>query len=213
MKTLIKNVKTTKHLLGEVGDALVEINLLIENDRILKVSQDTLTEDADEIIDGNGHFLSPGLCDPQVHFREPGLEYKEDIESGSKAAVKGGFTAVISMPNTTPVADNFETVKFMADKSKEIGICSVYPTGAVTISLAGKELPDFKAMKEAGAIAFTDDGKGVQNEELFRQAMIAAKDLDMAILDHSEDESLSLGGAIHKGEISNQYKVKGIDSR
>ena len=212
MKTLLKNVKTTKHLLGQTGEDFISVEVLISNDIIEQVSLDKIEGNFDQEIDGKGFFLSPGLCDPQVHFREPGLEYKEDIESGSKAAVKGGFTTVISMPNTSPTADNKETVNYMWKKSQEVGICRVFPTGAVTIGLAGNELPNFSEMKEAGAIAFTDDGKGVQKDEIFRAAMVEAKKLNMPVLDHSEDESLSLGGAIHKGEVSNKYGVKGIDS-
>lgn len=227
MKTLLKNVKTLPSLLGDNlsvnknSDKMIEINVLINGEIIEKIFQGTEDEvvlkaglkPLDIVIDGKGFFLSPGLCDPQVHFREPGLEYKEDIESGSRAANKGGFTTVISMPNTGPVADNEKVISFMVNKSKEVGLCDVHPTGAVTIGLAGKELPDFKKMKEAGAIAFTDDGKGVQSDDLFYQAMLEAKRLDMPILDHSEDESLSLKGAIHKGEVSKKYGVAGIDSR
>lgn len=212
MKTLIKNVKTTPHLIGQRGDDFIRVSVLIEDEMIVKVEQAEISESVDLTIDGKGHFLSPGLCDPQVHFREPGLEYKEDIESGSKAAIKGGFTCVISMPNTTPVADNKDVVTFMRNKAQEVALCDVYPTGAVTIGLRGDQVPNLKEMKEAGAIAFTDDGKGVQKESIFKEAMIMAKELDMPVLDHSEDESLSLGGAIHKGEVSKKYNVKGIDA-
>ena len=215
MKTLIKNVRTTNYLLGNTqdinddNDTLVE--LLIENGVIQKITKPNSIVTADQIIDGKNYFLSPGLCDPQVHFREPGLEYKEDITSGSKAAVKGGFTTVISMPNTSPTADNPETVAYMWKKSQEVGICRVYPTGAVTFGLKGDDIPDYSALKEAGAIALTDDGKGVQKEEVFKEAMKRAAKLDLAVLDHSEDESLSLGGAIHKGEVASNFNIKGID--
>lgn len=212
MKTIIKNAKTLPHLLGQNGDEFKSINILIESDKVKFISENEITEPVDNTIDAKGFFLSPGLCDPQVHFREPGLEYKEDITSGSKAAIKGGFTSVISMPNTTPTADNFETVKFMWDKQKEVGICHVYPTGAVTLGLAGKELANYDELKKAGAIALTDDGKGVQKDELFKEAMKRAAKLDLAVLDHSEDESLSAGGAIHLGEVSKKYNVKGIDA-
>jgi dihydroorotase len=208
----LKNVKTTKYLIGQGDDDLVTINVLIKAGKIAKISDEEIVHNDIEEIDGKGFFLSPGLCDPQVHFREPGLEYKEDIESGSKAAVKGGFTTVISMPNTSPTADNPETVSYMWNKSKEVGVCRVYPTGAVTLGLKGEELADYAPLIKAGAIALTDDGKGVQSEELFRQAMINATKLNIPILDHSEDESLSLGGAIHKGEISEKFGIKGIDS-
>lgn len=220
MKTLIKNVKTTRYLLeGEScssvdkrSNELINVEILINKDLIDEISKKSINKDVDKVIDGRGFFLSPGLCDPQVHFREPGLEYKEDIESGSHAAVKGGFTTVISMPNTSPTADNGKTVSYMWEKSQEVGVCRVFPTGAVTMGLKGEELPNFSEMKEAHAIAFTDDGRGVQSEELFRAAMIEAKKLNMPILDHSEDESLSLGGAIHQGEVSKKYNLKGIDS-
>jgi dihydroorotase len=198
-------------LLGEDRDELIQVDVFIENGKIKSIANE-INEKALETVEGKGFFLSPGLCDPQVHFREPGLEYKEDIESGSLAAAKGGFTAVISMPNTTPTADNADVVQSMWKKSQEVGVCNVYPTGAVTYGLRGEELPDYEAMKKAGAIALTDDGKGVQNDELFKEAMLRAAKLDLAVLDHSEDESLSLGGAIHKGEVSKKYGIKGIDS-
>jgi len=157
-------------------------------------------------------FLSPGLCDPQVHFREPGMEYKEDIESGSKAAVKGGFTSVISMPNTSPTADTSEVLKMMWQKSLDVGICDVYPTGAVSLGLKGEELTNFEELKHAGAVALTDDGKGVQKDDLFKEALSIAAKINLPVLDHSEDESLSKKGAIHLGEVSKKYGVKGIDS-
>ena len=176
------------------------------------ISTNSIKGDFDKVIDAKGLFLSPGLCDPQVHFREPGMEYKEDIESGSKAAAKGGFTCVISMPNTSPTADTPEVVSRMWQKSKEIGICKVYPTGAVTLGLEGHKLSNFKALKQAGAIALTDDGRGVQRDDLFKEALKQAAKLNLPVLDHSEDESLSNNGAIHLGEVSKKYNVRGIDS-
>jgi dihydroorotase len=211
MRTLIKNAKTLGRYLG-FQDELVETNLLIVDGLISEFGKD-LSALADEVIEASGRLLLPGLIDPQVHFREPGLEYKEDIRSGSKAANKGGFTTVISMPNTMPTADNAETVKYMWDKQVEVGLCRVYPTGAVTFGLQGEQLTDFAALKSAGAIAVTDDGKGIQSDEIFREAMLQAKKVNLPLLDHSEDESLSLGGAIHKGEHSKKYKVAGIDAK
>jgi dihydroorotase len=211
MKTFITNVKTLGSFVNNSNE-LVEVDVLVEDGMIKQIGESLDVTGVDDFINGNGHFLAPGLIDPQVHFREPGLEYKEDIESGSKTAAKGGFTTVISMPNTTPTADNFDTVKFMWDKQKEVGLCRVYPTGAVTFGLKGEAITDFSKLKEAGAIALTDDGRGIQSDEVFKEAMIEAAKLNLAILDHSEDESLSLGGAIHKGEHSKKYGVKGIDS-
>jgi dihydroorotase len=211
MKTFITNVKTLGKYVGSSNE-LVHAEVLIEDGFIKEIDESLVVTGIDQFINGEGHFLCPGLIDPQVHFREPGLEYKEDIESGSKTAAKGGFTTVISMPNTTPTADNFDTVKYMWDKQLEVGLCRVYPTGAVTFGLKGEEITNFSDLKKAGAIALTDDGKGIQSDTVFKQAMIEAAKLNLAILDHSEDESLSLGGAIHKGDHSKKYGVKGIDS-
>jgi dihydroorotase len=213
MKTLIYNAKTLGKYLGLKED-LVDACILIENGLIKDVLTTKPEVDGEvEMIDAKGNLVVPGLIDPQVHFREPGLEYKEDIESGSKAANKGGFTTVISMPNTTPTADNAETIKFMWNKQQDVSLCRVYPTGAVTLGLKGRALSPFEELKNAGAIALTDDGKGIQSDLLFEQAMIEAAKLDMSILDHSEDESLSNGGAIHLGEYSKKHGVAGIDSR
>ena len=213
---LIKNVKTLRkyvHNPQESNGELVEVFCAIEKGRVKELTQTSLDESSfEQVIDGQGFFLSPGLVDPQAHFREPGMEYKEDIESGSKTAVKGGFTAVVSMPNTSPTADNKEVVQKMWNKQKEVGICRVYPTGALSFGLKGEQVTNFKELKEAGAVAITDDGKGVQKAEVFLEAMRLAKELELPVLDHSEDESLSLGGAIHKGAISEKYQVKGIDS-
>ncbi len=210
MKTLIKNANCKKRLIGDASDGDIIINIVVQDDKISSVSEALPEGRFDRIVDASGLFLSPGLVDPQVHFREPGMEYKEDIESGSKAAVKGGFTSVISMPNTSPTADNAEVVGFMAKRSEEVGICKVYPTGSLSYSLAGKKLTDFAALKQAGAVAITDDGRGVQEPELFKQALIQAREVGLPVLDHSEDESLSNGGAIHAGEMAEKFGVKGI---
>ena len=121
MKILIKNAKTLSHLIGEIGEKEVTVNVAIENNKILAVNENEIPDQYDREIDAKGLFLSPGLVDPQVHFREPGMEYKEDIESGSRAAIKGGFTAVISMPNTAPTADNPEVVSMMWQRSQSVG--------------------------------------------------------------------------------------------
>ncbi|OJF69096.1 dihydroorotase [Alteromonas sp. V450] len=218
MKILINNASTTSHLLGGNGHDVVTISLVIEKGKIVQVldcplpASQTVSTDStfEKVIDATGLFLSPGLLDPQVHFREPGMEYKEDIASGSRAAVKGGFTSVVSMPNTTPTADNAETVAFMVEKASTTGLCKVYPTGALSKGLEGKELTDFKTLQAAGVVAITDDGKGVQDDSLFKQALNDAKALGMPVLDHSEDESLSNGGAIHEGVVSRKHNVNGI---
>jgi dihydroorotase len=210
MKTLIKNAKTLGKYLSS-SDELVDAALLIEDGKIAKLAN-SLDENADEVIDAKGRLLLPGLIDPQVHFREPGQEYKEDIESGSKAAAKGGFTTVISMPNTAPTSDDPSVLEHVIKRSNEVGIARVLPTGAVTLGLKGETLSNFESLNNAGAIAFTDDGKGIQKDEVMMEAFKLAKKFDKAILDHSEDESLSAGGSIHQGEVSEKYGVKGIKS-
>lgn len=210
MKTLIKNANCIERLLGKQSNNTVVVDVAIDGKLITEISETRINGDFDRVIDASGLFLSPGLVDPQVHFREPGLEYKEDIESGSKAAAKGGFTAVVSMPNTSPTADTAEVVGFMVKRAEEVGLCKVYPTGALSMSLAGETITDFAPLKAAGAIAITDDGKGVQSDEMFKQALTLAAELNMPVLDHSEDESLSNGGAIHEGVISTKFGIKGI---
>jgi dihydroorotase len=213
MKILISNAFCIERLLGKELDNIIKVNVVIEHAKITQLSAQPIDGEYDRIIDADGLFLSPGLVDPQVHFREPGMEYKEDIESGSKAAVKGGFTSVISMPNTSPVADNADVIHFMAKRSAELGICKVYPTGALSLGLKGEEITNFVQLKQAGAVAITDDGKGVQRDSLFKQALINAKEVGLPVLDHSEDESLSNGGAIHEGDISKRFNVAGIKSQ
>ncbi|MCO4755366.1 MAG: dihydroorotase [Bacteriovoracaceae bacterium] len=211
---LIKNATTlSKFLNKDEGGQLIKVNCLVDDGKILKLSDKEIEiNGCEQVIDAQHMFLSPGLVDPQVHFREPGMEYKEDIESGSKTAARGGFTTVVSMPNTTPTADTAEVVAQMWQKQKEIGLCRVYPTGALSFGLKGEKITDFSKLKASGAVAITDDGKGVQKDEVFLEAMKLAQVVGLPILDHSEDESLSQGGAIHKGQVSEKYGIKGIDS-
>lgn len=209
---LIKNAKTLGKYLGESTELVENVFCIISDGKVTELGTGDKEGDFEKIIDAKGYLLTPGLIDPQVHFREPGLEYKEDIESGSRAANKGGFTTVISMPNTSPTADNAQVVANMWKRSQEVGLCRVYPTGALSFGLKGEEITDFKSLKEAGAIAITDDGKGVQKDEVFLSALKLALENNLPILDHSEDESLSNGGAIHLGEVSKKHGVKGIDS-
>jgi len=210
--TLIRNARTAGSLLGLADEELMRVQVVVNGQKIVRVSSSEVDRDIDRVIDAEGLFLAPGLVDPQVHFREPGTEYKEDIESGSEAAAKGGFTAVVSMPNTSPAADRPEVIQRVLRRAQEIGTCKVYPAAAVTYGLRGEELTDFESLKAAGAVAVTDDGKGVQRDDLFREALARARRVDLPVLDHSEDESLSAGGAIHKGEVSERHGVKGIDA-
>lgn len=211
---ILKNVKTLPKYLGLQGELLLLVVIELKGRQIRSI---TKAEDYDwskcsyeKIIDGKGAFLAPGLIDPQVHFREPGGEYKETLETGCKAAAKGGFTTVITMPNTNPTTDNPEVVKRILTKVEELDLIRILPTASVTKGLLGKELTDFEALKSAGIIALTDDGKGVQSDEVMFEAMSLAAKFDLPILDHSEDEELSNNGAIHDGEVSRKYGVPGI---
>jgi dihydroorotase len=210
MKTKITNIKTLGHFLDS-NNELEEAEILIQHDKILKLEKQ-IKEESSHIIDGKGALLVPGLIDPQVHFREPGQEHKEDIESGSKAAAKGGFTTVICMPNTNPTSDDPKVLEYIINRSKEVNKTRIFPTGAVTVGLKGKSLTNFESLKKAGAIALTDDGKGIQDDSVMLEAFQKAKEMELSILDHSEDESLSQGGAIHEGEVSKKHGVKGIKS-
>lgn len=144
-----------------------------------------------------------------VHLREPGFEYREDIESGTKAAVHGGFTAVAAMANTNPVIDEGAAVKFIIDKAAEVGAAKVYPMGAITVGLKGKQLAEMNDMHTSGAVAFSDDGMGIQNPLLMRRAMEYAVVFDALIVAHCEDETLVDGGVVHEGLVATRLGVAG----
>jgi dihydroorotase len=163
-----------------------------------------------EALDAGGKLVSAGLIDMHVHLRDPGFEHKEDIITGSRSAAKGGFTTIACMPNTRPVIDTPETVKYVVDKAKNAGIVKVLPYAAITKNELGRELTDFAALKEAGAIGFTDDGVGVQNAQMMKNAMALARSLDMPVIAHCEDDSLVEGAWASEGEFSRKHGIKGI---
>ncbi|XID95302.1 dihydroorotase [Paenibacillaceae bacterium WGS1546] len=168
---------------------------------------DTAGADA---IDGRGKLIAPGLIDMHVHLREPGFEHKETIASGSASAAKGGFTVIAPMPNTRPVMDTPETIGLVRNKARTEGVVRVLPYAAITKNELGRELTDFAALKEAGAIGFTDDGVGVQNAQMMKNAMALAKSLDMPIIAHCEDDSLVEGAAVTDGAFARRHGLKGI---
>ena len=155
--------------------------------------------------------IFPGFCDVHVHFREPGFSYKETIKTGSQSAAAGGYTAVCTMPNLNPVPDSVENLKRQIEIIEKDSIISVYPYGAITVAQMGEVLSDMEGMSK-NAIAFSDDGRGVQSEELMRQAMLKAKKLKKLIVAHCEDNSLLKGGYIHDGEYARLHGHKGICS-
>lgn len=207
MTILIKNgrVLNPSENLDKVMDLLVE-------DGRIKEKKEQIETDADKIIDAKGCYVMPGLIDLHVHFRDPGLTYKEDIETGSRAAAHGGFTTVCCMPNTKPVVDNVDTVKYIIEKGKEVGLTNVLPVGAVTMNMEGKEITDIESLKKAGICAISEDGKSVMNSGVYRKAMKEAARLNVPVMAHCEDINLVEGGVINLGDKSKELGVKGISN-
>jgi dihydroorotase len=162
------------------------------------------------VIDAAGKWIVPGLVDMHVHLRDPGFEWKEDIRTGTAAAIAGGFTSVACMANTNPVNDHPEVTRGILDRAREAGSADVFPVAAVTRGLEGKEMVNFSEMADAGAIAFSDDGKPIENPLMMRRALEYAKGFDYLILAHSEDHSLVENGAAHEGEVALRLGLPGI---
>lgn len=186
-------------------------DLKIEKGIISEIS-DVIQPGNNEVINAEGLVVSPGFVDLHVHLREPGGEKKETIESGTKAAARGGFTTVAAMPNTRPVPDSKETVEKLMKRIKDTASVRVLPYGSITIRECGEELTDFSALKEAGAFAFTDDGVGVQSAAMMFKAMQQASKLDAAIVAHCEENTLINKGCVHEGKFSEQHGLNGIPS-
>jgi dihydroorotase len=162
-----------------------------------------------EVIDASGLVVAPGLIDMHVHFREPGQAQKETIASGSRAAAVGGFSSVVCMPNTTPVADNAGTITLIREKAQDSSCVNVFTTGAITKGIAGEELAPYGSMIAAGIVAITDDGHCVQNHEVMRRALEYARMFDLPVLDHCQDYSLVGNGVMHEGEWSLRLGLPG----
>ena len=182
-------------------------DILIENGKIVKIGEN-LKSDC-KTIDAAGKHVLPGLIDMHVHLREPGFEGKEDIESGSKAAVAGGFTQVCCMPNTNPVCDNAVVVSYIKNRQKEVNLCKINPIGAITRGQEGAAMADIGKMKVAGAVALSDDGKSVANSNIMRLAMEYASGFGLKCLCHCEDKELVDGGVVNEGFNSTLTGLKG----
>ncbi len=200
MKLLIKN--GTLVLNG--GEKKADI--LIENGKISEIGK--ITADC-KVIDASGKHVLPGLIDMHVHLREPGFEGKEDIESGSRAAVAGGFTQVCCMPNTNPVCDNAVVVSYIKNRQREVDLCKINPIGAITRGEEGAQMAEIGKMKVAGAVALSDDGRSVMNSNIMRLAMEYASGFGLKCLCHCEDINLVDGGVVNEGYNSTLTGLKG----
>lgn len=181
--------------------------IFIDRGQIQQIGS-SLDVSASKEVDANGMLVLPGLIDIHVHFRTPGQEYKEDIETGSRSAVKGGFTSVMCMPNTRPVIDSAMIVEGLLKEAKRVGICNVIPIGSITRGQKDEELVDMFELKEAGCLALSDDGKSVVNSQLMRRAIEYSKMMDMLLIQHCEDPLISAGGAMNEGVTSTQLGIK-----
>ncbi|BAF59992.1 MAG: dihydroorotase [Pelotomaculum sp.] len=204
MKLLIKGGTVVDPVAGKIE----EKDVFIVDGKIARAGAHVNTAGA-EVLDASGKLVVPGLIDMHVHLREPGFEARETIYTGTRAAARGGFTSVACMPNTSPVADNGAVISFIKACGLK-GAVNVYPIGAITRGSKGEELAEMGDMKEAGAVAFSDDGMPVMNAGLMRRALQYAGMLGMVVISHCEDKNLSAGGVMHEGYVSTMLGLKGI---
>ena len=207
MKQLVKNVRLIDPSLGldEVSDVLIE-------NGIIAAIGTTVAEDDAEILDRTGCICVPGLIDIHVHLREPGGEHKETIATGTAAAAHGGFVGVCSMPNTTPTTDNASVVDFVLEQAEKAHHCRVYPSGSCTKGLKGESLSEMGDMVSHGVVAFTDDGRGVQDSGMMRRGMDYAKMFNKVVMSHCQDESLVGPGQVNEGVVSTRLGMAGWPS-
>jgi dihydroorotase len=185
-------------------------DVLIDEGRVVAVGPHLKIPVGATKIDARGRLVLPGFVDLHVHFREPGFEYKESIQSGAAAAVAGGFTSVCCMPNTNPVNDNQAITEFMLDRARAAGLANVFPIGAITKGSEGKELAEIGDLRRAGCVAISDDGKPVMNSLVMRRAMEYALAFDVPVVDHCEDLHLAEGGCMNEGAISTELGLPGM---
>jgi dihydroorotase len=208
MQILIKG----GHLIDPANKKNGQFDLLINKGKIEAIEPEGKIKDIPgaEIIDAKGAIVAPGFCDMHVHFREPGHEYKETIETGSQSAAAGGFTTVAVMPNTSPVNDNRSVTEFILSQAKETSNINILPIGAITKGLKGETLSDMGELKEAGCIGYSDDGRPVSNSEIMRRALEYSKMFDLPCIQHSEVLELTQGGSMNEGIVSTELGLKGM---
>ena len=204
MKTLLKNGT----LIDYKTNTFEKYDILIENDKIKEIAKNITTE-VDNIIDCTNLNIMPGMIDMHCHLREPGFEHKETIETGAKSAVSGGFTTICPMPNTKPTPDSAIVLQKIIDEAKRVNLCNVLPYASVSKGEKGEELVDFRELKEAGAIAFSDDGMPVVNSKMMREAIIEADKLGTFVASQCEEKSVA-AGAINAGKVADQLGVNGV---
>ena len=208
MRTLLKNgrILDPSQELDEIGD------VLLVDDQVEAFGADVDREDVDEIYDCTDMWIAPGLVDPHVHLREPGEEHKETITTGTQAAAAGGYTTICCMPNTKPPLDSPALIDFILDRaaSPEAGGVFVAPVGALTAGMKGEMLSDLAALKRAGIVAASDEQYPIQNSLVMNQAMEMCVQLDLPVIAHCEDSSLSKGGSMNEGAVSAMLGLKGI---
>ncbi len=207
MKLIIKN----GHLVDPKNNLDESMDILVENGKVAKVGKKISATGVNE-IDAKGKIVCPGLIDVHVHLRQPGYEYKETIETGLRAAVKGGFTGVCPMPNTNPIADSRSDMEFMIGEARRLSLINLWPVGAVTLKEEGKELTEFGELKKGGAVALSDDGRPVSDSNILRRALEYAKKFDLVIMVHCQDEGLFCGGCMNEGFVSTCLGLPGIPS-
>ena len=205
MAFLLKGAHAVDPQVGLDGMA----DILVEGSDIVEVGAGLAPADGVEVIDAAGKYLVPGLVDMHVHFRDPGFEYKETIETGSRAAVHGGFTDVATMPNTDPVTDTGTGIRYQIDRARAANLCHVRPIGALTRGQRGEALAEIGDMVMEGACAFSDDGHGVQSAGMMRTCMDYVSQFDRVAIAHCEDESLSSHGVINEGRASTRLGMFG----
>ena len=206
MKLLLKGAR----VIDPAQKIDTRMDVLIEDGKIAACEARIKATPNTKVIDLTGMIIAPGLIDMHTHLREPGLEYKETIATGSAAAVAGGFTSIACMPNTEPVNDNRSITEFIRRKASEANLANVYPIGAISADSEGKKLTEFWDLKEAGIIALSDDGKPVMDAALMRRAMEYASSLSLPVIQHCEDKNLSAGGLMNEGYYATILGLPGI---
>ncbi|MCA9645582.1 MAG: amidohydrolase family protein, partial [Myxococcales bacterium] len=189
------------------------VDVVIEKDRIqalgVGAAEPALASEKARVIDGNGRWLVPAFVDLHAHLREPGQEYKEDIRSGLRAAAAGGYAHVCVMPNTKPVNDTRAVTELMLTRAREVGGTKLHPIGAITLGQRGEALTEMGDLRDAGAVAVSDDGVCVMNAQVMRRALEYASNFDMPVIQHAEDHDLTAGAVMHEGEVSSRLGLRG----